>query len=323
MPIQFPTLSDRAVTGILFNELEDAASRSWTSQIANQLTSDQNQETYAGAGVVPAMREWAGGKLVKNVRELSHTITNKDFESTIELTRKDLRRDKTAQLIMKAQELAQRAVEHEAKLLSTLINTANAATEGLAYDGQFFFDTDHSVGNSGTIDNDISIDISALPTGDTTGTHGTVTAPSVGEMALGIQQAIQQIYGFVDDEGEPTNTGAQSFAVMVPTSLWAAASTAVRVNNLAQGFDNPLVGSGLNVTVIANPRLTWTDSYAVFVTDGGIKPFISQIESGPMIEILGEGSDYSFFNKAHLFSVIKSGNVGFHQFTKACYVTMT
>jgi len=322
MPQQFPTLSDRAVTGILFNELEAAASRSWTSQIANQLTSDQDAETYAGAGVVPAMREWSGGKLVKNVREHSHIITNKDWESTIELTRKDLRRDKTAQLVMKAQELANRAVEHEAKLLSTLINTANAATEGLAYDGQFFFDTDHSVGNSGTMDNDIAIDISALPLGATT-VHGTVTAPAVGEMALCIQQAIQQIYGFKDDEGEPTNTGSVSFAVMVPTWLWASASAAVRVNNLAQGFDNPLVGSGLNVTVIANPRLTWTDSYAVFVTDGGVKPFISQIESGPMIEILGEGSDYSFFNKAHLFSVIKAGNVGFHQFTKACYVTMT
>ena len=149
----------------------------------------------------------------------------------------------------------------------------------------------------------------------------TATAPSVGEMALTIQQSIQQIYGFKDDEGEPTNTGDTNFVVMVPTSLWSAASSAVRLSTMSTGFQNPIVGGGLSIDVVVNPRLTWTDKIGVFA-DSAIKPFISQIEMGPLIEILGQGSDYAFFNKAHLFSVVKSGNVGFHQFTKACLTQM-
>ena len=49
----------------------------------------------------------------------------------------------------------------------------------VCYDGQYFFDTDHVEGDSGTQSNDLSVDISALACS----VHGTTTAPSVEDLA--------------------------------------------------------------------------------------------------------------------------------------------
>ena len=68
-------------------------------------------------------------------------------------------------------ELAERGRTHYASLLSTLI--VNGATT-VCYDGQYFFDTDHSEGASGTQSNKIDSDISTLPAS----VHGSTTAPS-------------------------------------------------------------------------------------------------------------------------------------------------
>jgi hypothetical protein len=75
--------------------------------------------------------------------------------------------------------------------------------------------------------------------------------------------------------------------------------------------------------VVVNPRLTWTTSFAVFVAGANSKPLAVQTEVAPMISVLGAGSDYHFHNKARLYSVDKTGNVGYQNFLKACYVTMT
>jgi hypothetical protein len=320
-PAQYPTLADPAVIGIILQAL-DAPSDSWLDSICNRYNSTQATETYAAAGNVAPMREWIGEKQIKSLNTFSLTISNKDWESTLRLFERDIRRDKINQLEMKAAELAARAREHEEKLVSSLIDTADDADLGTAYDGQYFFDTDHSVGSSGTINNDITVDISALPTGDTTGTHGSTTAPSVGEAALSVLQGIQALYGFRDDQGEPTNQSARDFTVMVPTSLWAPFSGINTIGDLAGGFKNPLPNAGVNVRVVVNPRLTWTAAFAVFINNANSRPFAIQTEVAPTVSVLGVGSDYHFHNKARLYSVDKTGNVGYQNFLKSCLVTM-
>lgn len=318
-PAQYPTISDKGVVGIILEQLEASLAGSWVSLIANQYSSNQATETYAGIGNVPALREWLGEKQLKSLNIGSLTITNKDWESTLRLMRKDLQRDKTGFLRQRAGELATRAAEHDEKLLSELIDTGDDADIGTAFDGQFFFDTDHSFGASGTINNDITVDISALATGQ----HGSVTAPSVGEAAMSILAGIQQIYGFKDDQAEPINGSARNFIAMVPVPLWAAFSGAVDLDAVASGEQNPLrANQRISVAVIVNPRLTWTDEFAIFRTDGNAKALAVQTEMGPMVEVLGDGSDYAFHNAAHLYSVIKSGNVGYQRFDQACLVTM-
>jgi phage major head subunit gpT-like protein len=326
---QFDYIGVKGVMAFYFQALELYSGQSWINRLANRFISNQASETYASIGTVPQMREWIGGKQPKGFTEQSLIITNKDFESTIRIKNKDRRRDKTGLIQARMGELAQRTISHDASLLSTLIQNGAGTTVATCYDGKALFADDHSVGSSGTIDNNISVDISALPTGDTTGSHGSTTAPSIGEMALSIMQAITTLYGFKDDQGEPINEFAREFVVMVPASLAGVAQAAVSVVNFAQGMTNPLLsivapsGDNIRISVAVNVRLTWTDKFAVFRADAPFKPFIIQLEVEPIMKALAEGSDNEFNNNEVLFSVEKSGNVGLGRFDEAVLVTMT
>lgn len=318
MPVQSQEqITQRDVIGMMFQSMEAARSASWVPQIANEFTSDQATETYAGIGTSPQLREWIGGKDAKSFSEQSLVISNKDFESTIEIPVKDLRRDKTGFLNARISELMQRAVTHEAKLLSDLIENGDGTTIASCYDGKALWADNHSVGSSGTIDNKISVDISALPVS----VNGTITDPSVAEFVHAALAGVSQIQSFKDDQGEPINEFANSFTVMVPTGLSKVARLAL-TQTLINNETNPLISDSLTYNVITNPRLTWTDQFAVFRNDGSFKTFICQTESAPMFKSLAEGSDHEFNNNAHLYSVEKSGNVGYGRFDQTCLVTL-
>lgn len=311
-------LSSRAIMGMYYQRLEQDTGAGWVNGVSNLFGSDQSSETYNWIGMPPAFREWIGGRNAKAFRGDGLTITNKHYEATIEFAKKDVRRDKTGQISARINDFADRANSHWASLLSTLIlNGASTA----CYDGQFFFDTDHSEGDSGSQSNDITVDISAAPTE----VVGTITAPSAGEMQWSIMKGITQILSFVDDRGEPMNEGASSFLVMVPPSLYMPAvasvstiTTAAMVQNV-----NPNTFSGMRVDVVMNPRVsTWDDEFAVFRTDGAIKPLIRQEEQGVELKAKAEGSEYEFDNDAWQFGLDTWRNVGYGFWQGACLVTM-
>ncbi|OPY15236.1 MAG: Mu-like prophage major head subunit gpT [Syntrophus sp. PtaB.Bin001] len=309
------TLSSRAIIGEFYKTLETDPGANWIGPLSMLFTSDQDSETYPWLGQSPAMREWIGGRNAKGFRENGITIANKHFESTIEVLVSELRRDKTGQILTRIRELAARTNSHWASLLSTLILNGTSA---LCYDGHAFFDTDHSEGDSGTQDNDLTCDISALPAS----VHGVVTAPSVEEMQQTILKAVSAIFGFKDDVGEPMNEGARSFLAMVPVSLYLVAAKAVSLP-IGTGVSEQNVPADLNISVVPNARLTWTDSLAVFRTDGNVKPFIRQQETEVMLKAKAEGSEFEFDNDAHQYGVDAWRNVGYGYWQHACYIQMT
>lgn len=316
---QYPTISSRAVIGMFYEELEKASG--FTDTLAMRFTSNQPSETYAGLTNTPMIREWIGGKDLKKPDERSLVVTNKDWESTMQFSNKDLRRDKTDQIRLRIGQLAQRVPQHIDKLISLLIDNGTATTYGTFADGLSFFNDAHVYGAS-TNDNKISVTIANLPTGGT-GTHGTTTSPSGGEMSLSILEAIKQLYGFVDSAGEPINQSARQFVVMVPVGHYTAAMQAVSLSSFAYGLNNnPLTASGLTVKVMMNPRLTSTTKFYVFRTDSMLKPFIYQVEVEPIVKMLAEGSDYEFINGAQLFSVEWAGNIGYGLPDQAVEVTL-
>lgn len=311
-------LSSRAIMGMYFARLETDAGARWMDGIANLFTSDQASETYAFLGQSPAMREWIAGRQAKGFAQNALVITNKHYEATIEVQKKDLRRDKTNQILVRVQEFADRSVTHWASLLSTLL-LGGAST--VCYDGQYYFDTDHAEGTSGTQSNKITVDISALPAA----VHGVVTAPSVEEMQQSILGGIAQILAFKDDKGEPMNEGARSFTVMVPVSLYLtaiAATSALTTAALQQNLNPNLIAS-LQVNVEMNPRLTWTDTFSVHRTDSPIKGFIRQTEQDVELKAKAEGSEFEFDNDAWQFGIDAWRGVGYGYWQRSCLVTMT
>lgn len=308
------TLSSRAIIGMFYRRLELDPGASWIDPISMLFSSDQDGEDYKWIGQSPAMREWIGGRNAKGFIDNGIRIENLHFEATIEILVKDLRRDKTPQIRTRIQELAGRANSHWASLLTTLIIDGES---NVCYDGEFFFDIDHSEGDSGDQSNDITVDISELPAQ----AHGVITAPSPEEFQQSVLQGISQIQSFVDDRGEPMNETAESFVVMVPTALAFVGMNALSMPRRTGPAEQlPL---NLNISLVQNPRLTWTDQFAVFRTDGDVRPFIRQQETAVQLKAKAEGSEFEFDNDKHQFGIDTWRNVGYGYWQHACLVVMT
>lgn len=314
------TTSSRAIIGTFYETLAQATGASWVSRIAMHFDSNMPIETYAWLGASPVVREWLGERLHSSLVANNMTIANKTFEATLEVLVDDLRRDKTGQILIRIQEMADRVQAHWASLLSTIINNGAGSTNGLSYDGQYFFDTDHAEGSSGTLKNALtSSEVAALDV-------ATATAPTASEMAQIIMGMISYFFNFKDDKGEPYNETANSFLVMVPVNMFGAAMTAVRANLLNTGsgsYDNPLKESGFTIDVAANVRLTSTSKMYVFRTDARTKPFIMQEEQGLSISALAEGSEEEFKRNRHLYGVKTIRNVGYGMWQHALQGTLS
>lgn len=298
-------LSSRAIIGMYFEKLAASPGIGWVDLVSNYFTSDQASEKYPWLGMVPSLREWVGGRNVQALSTNEVEIINKEYEATIQILLKDLRRDKTPQLRVRMGELVTRGQAHFAALLSTAIINAPST---VCYDGQFYYDTDHDEGDSGAQSNKITTTIANVPAQ----VHGAVTAPSPEEMQQAIQASITQLHGLVDDKAEPMNETANAFHVMVPNGLSTATRSALSMLRAVGPATVDMDGQVLTMSV--NPRLTtagsWTDKFVIFRTDGDVKSFIRQEEYGPRLAMKDENSEFAFDNKAIQVGVDTSRNVG-------------
>lgn len=306
------TLSSRAIIGEFYNTLEQNTGALWVPGVSSMFDSNQESETYKWLGMAPAMREFIGGRHAKGFRENGITITNKTFEATLEVLLDELRRDKTGQIMVRVRELAERTNAHWAKLLSSLIIAGESA---VCYDGQYFFDTDHSEGDSGSQSNDIDSNVT------------TTTAPTAAEMETAILKSVEQILGLKDDQGEPMNEDASRFLVMVPVPFMAATAAALKNPVIVDGSGsrtNTLTNlGGFQFELAVNPRLSWTTKFATFRTDGQTKPFIRQEEEGVTVAAIAEGSELEFKENKHQYGVKAIRNVGYGYWQHACLTTLT
>jgi len=311
-------LGSRAIIGSFYQRLSELGQAIWVNKIGMLFQSNQDSETYKFLGMIPMLREWIGGRQAKGFTENGITIANKTFEATLEVLVDEIRRDKTGQVMVRVRELATRAVQHWASLVTALIIAGEA---GVCYDGQTFFDTDHSEGSSGTQSNDLAIDVSDSPI--TSGLQGTYLVPGAEVMSYVFSQLLQAILGFKDNQGQPLNDGANSFLFMVPPSYMAAASSALADKVFGGGKNNSLLSLGFNLELVINPRLTWTTKVACFRTDGDVKPIILQEETPIKMDAIAEGSETEFKENKHLYGVTARRNVGYGMWQGACLATLS
>lgn len=320
-------LASRAIVGEFYKTLATNPPMAWWSDVGWQQSSNQDAETYVMLGNVPAVRQWNGERQRASLRTDKITIYNEVYESSIEVPVEHLRRDKTGQHLARVRDLAARAGwQHWHKLLSTLVVNGGAATNGNAYDGTTFFSTTHSLGDSGTIINDLAAaQVPALNV-------GTATAPSESEMALAILGVINYMRRFTDDTGEPVNEDASGFLVMVPPNLAGAAESAVfnatLYNASGNPGPNPLISRGLQLKVANNPRLllldaNLTNDFFVFRTDAGVKPFILQEELAPTMQVLEDGSEFAKLTNNCMFGVKSSRGVGYGEWMFAARAALS
>lgn len=301
--MSFEKISTRDVRGLILARFATPTMLPWISAYSMFTTSNQASEKYPWLGQAPSLREMVGGRKIQSLIENEFEIRNLEFEATLGIHDKDMRRDKIGQIRLRVNDLGNRADLHWASLISALINAGHQAA---CYDGKPFFDPNHSEGDSGSQSNDLTFDVA------------TVATPTVAEMQDAILGAVQQMFSFKDDRGEPINEDANGFSVMVPVNYWGVAAKAVSNPVTSGGDTNPLQNiPGKTFSVEVNPRLTATDTFFVFATHGEIKPFVRQEEVPPELSILSEGSDHFFEKREHLFGIYTSRNAGYGLWQRA------
>jgi len=311
-------LSSRAIIGRYYATLENLGVPAWVDAISQEFPSNQDSETYKFLGQTPALREWVGGRMEKGLPVGSQAIKNVHYEATLNIDVSDIRRDKTGQIMIRVDDLARRTQNHWCTLLSSLI--VNGHSSATCYDGQDFFDDDHSEGDSGTLQNDIdATDVPAL--------NLTLGAPTAAEMAAALLDTIAYIHAYKDNQGEPINDDAREFIVMTGIPLfYGALLQACTLANVSGGqiMNNALVGGGFKVVPVYNGKLSaGTAQIWLFRTDGPVKPFIRQVETPVVMKTVGAGSENEFDNDTWKFGVDTWRGCGYGLWQYACRCTLS
>jgi len=129
---------------VIFNQAFDAAPSQWPL-VAMQVPSTGRSVDYKWLGDFPMLREWLGERVIKDLGAFHYEITNKNYEATIEVDRNDIEDDQIGVYTPMIQGLAQAAKQHPDILVFALLA---AGFSSPCFDGQYYFDEDHPVGES-------------------------------------------------------------------------------------------------------------------------------------------------------------------------------
>lgn len=310
---------DRNIIGLFQSRYEELFNMNWARELSLfNGNSTREAETYGLFGGFPKMREWIGARQAQTTAQRTYTIRNLPYESTLVVPQRLLDRDKTGMLQSYVGNFASGVVANQWEdLVVSLINT-----NGLCYDGQNFFDTDHQFGSETAMKNEVTA--SEVPSLDVT----TATAPTALEMSGAIMGLIGYMMTFTDDKSRYINQTARKFAVAVSTiPLWTALNMALTQNVLTGIVDNPLNGfraAGYTMVPLFLPGLTSaTAKIRIFRMDGELKPFILQEEQAIEYNLLGRGSDFYFENKAIKLGVDASRGAGYGLFEHSISGTLS
>lgn len=117
------------------------ASTMW-DRVATEVTSTQKEQKYGWLGKMPNVREWIGPRAVQNLAQHDYAIKEKPWELTIGVDRDDIETDNLGIYGPLFTEMGQSTGSKKDSLVYELLK-AGFTTE--CYDGNYFFDTDHTV----------------------------------------------------------------------------------------------------------------------------------------------------------------------------------
>lgn len=229
--------------------------------VCNIMPSQGADENYGMLGDMPGVREWLGDRLFKELRAGTYSIVNKEWESSLLIKKNDIADDRIGLYPTLMENLAAEAAYHPDELF---FQALIAGESSVCIDGQYFYDTDHAWGDSGTQSN-----LKTYNAQD----HTAVTAT---EFLAAYHQARSAMVKFKNDQGKLLNRpviGRQSqLLCLVPPELELAATTA---------FTSEIIGNATNVVldkprVVASAHLTSAVKWHLFNLQGTLKPFIFQ-----------------------------------------------
>ena len=257
----------------IFNNALAAAPGTW-QDTTMEVPSDSAGEDYAWLTRFPKMRKWVGDKVFKNISAVKFYVANEDWETTLAVKRNDLEDDRLGIYNNQTQLAGSSAAELWDIISDDLKNNAFGKA---CFDGQYFYDTDHPVG-----DNSVSNKGGAA-----------LSAASLAACAASYGAARTAIMNFRDEEGMPLRLVPDTLEV--PPALEAVAKIICEADKLADETPNPYKGTA---KVKVNPGLTSSTAWMLHVTNKpGIKPFIVQMRKKPVFVQQTDMNSDDVFNK--------------------------
>lgn len=284
-----PRLLEAGLKTVFFEAYDATANDS--ERIITVVPSEQDTETYSWLGSVPKMREFNDERLPAGLLEHEYKIKNKTWEASIAVDRAAIEDDLYGQIKLRVQGLARETKRHIDETVFSLLNSGFTST---CHDGQYFFDTDHSEGESGTQSN-----------------KGTAALS-----ASALQDAITVMAKFKDDRGKPL--GITPDVLVVPPDLqWTALELlnstyypdVVDVGVSSQKLSaNPLKN---RLDLIVSPYLTDTNNWFLLATKWVVKPIIFQSRIPVEFTALEAASENGFMRDQYIYGVRARYNAGF------------
>jgi phage major head subunit gpT-like protein len=232
-----------------------------------------------------------GERVPKKLLEHTYTITNEEFEASIEVNHADIKDDQTGQYGIQAKSIGESAKAFPDELVFETLLPGGFTS--LCYDGQYFFDTDHPIGETGaTQSNKIT---SALD-------------------ATSFKTARAMLRKMKDDFGRPTLNRNMDLLIVVPADLEGTAETILEALVDASGATNTLKGKA---RILVADWLSDTNNWYLLNVSGIIKPFVVQEREFIPFEALEEGSESNFMRKKNYYGTYWRGNAGYGLYQKA------
>lgn len=115
---------------------------SFYQDVATVVPSSTTMNTYGWLKDFPALREWIGDRVIKDMESTAYQIINRLFESTVGVARTAIDDDQYGHYGLLSANMGQAAAEHPDRIIA---ETMKSGISKLCYDGQYFFDTDHPI----------------------------------------------------------------------------------------------------------------------------------------------------------------------------------
>lgn len=267
------------------------------SKLSTSVPSSTSQNDYGWMAKSPKMREWLGPRVVQNISAQTYTLKNRTFEATIGVKREDIEDDNLGIYSPLMAEMGAQVKKQPDDLIIHLLQNGHAEE---CYDGQFFFDTDHPIGDT-------------VP-GTQQNYWASGKALSV-DNAMAVRAAMMSFKG---EGGRPL--GVRGSLLVVPPALEHTAlkiakgeiglETTTSPANLAAGTSN--VAKGL-FEVMVIPELAGQDTtwYLLDVTRR-VKPFVFQKRRAPaFVSKTNLSDDNVFYQNEFHFGADARNNAGY------------
>lgn len=240
------------------------AAKPFYPNVCTEVPSQGADEGYAMLGGLPGMREWVGPRKFNELRGGQFTLANKLWEGSLLFDKDNIADDRIALYDTVAHDFGlSQARQPDELFFNTLL--ANAAATA-CWDGQYFFDTDHSWGDSGTQSNSLTYDATS---------H---TAVTVAEFQAAFEAAVIKLLGYKNDQGKLLNASVveegnvPGLIILVPLQLWKVATLALKAAIISNTTNINISQAKIYPAAYLTSAVKWY----LFSNDGMLRPFIFQ-----------------------------------------------